>query len=355
MFAPEYFLIVFLYISLFLLHQIRADKVSIFLILFITIFFALRGDCLPDYTSYQYFYKNWAPSDFGDASWLGGLEPGFGLIGFFLNQIGISFPFYLIIIQSVSVSLKFFTFRLALGSVGTIAIAIFFAKFFPFYELVTVRQGLAMSTGILFTYLHANKSKYALPLLFLTILIHAASSIFILVYFKKYIYPLVTSLKFILTICALFLLTNVVTYVIDAGNRLGVLPEVVTYYYYVANEVSEGASITSFQSVIKTLVGFIYFLIVFFHHKRLFNLSEFEKINFMLFSISNLMRVVFVDFAILAGRGSSILGLSECFISAIYYQSSKTNIRAIIFFYYLFQLLITLMLGSIYKDYWSIF
>lgn len=345
-----------LYISTFLV-KFRSSLVFYLLIMvLILLVFSIRGSILPDYESYRYIFDNYSFLGNGtEDSVISRVEPIYGILNEFFRWAFDDFEVFIIAILFASVLIKYFGLISTLGIIGLYAFSFYLAKIFVFNELITLRQGFAMSFTLLAFLNYSNdKWKMSVALMFVAVNIHFASIIFLVMYFHS-VLKWITQPKMLILTFVVFTVFNLVDVLVTLIYNLGYLPDILYYYYYVSNETSEGSSLLSLQSIIKTSFS----VIIYIYYYRVISKLEIKNIRLVsialfLFSVSIYFRVIFYSFPILGGRGSSILGMLECIIAGIVFHNVGKYEKIMVFLYYLSLLLGTLIFGDVYTNFKSI-
>lgn len=353
LFAPEYIALYVAFISLLSFRRLRANVQATQLVLFLlAILFGLRGDCLPDYSNYEIFFNQWSIDGYliGD-NIFADVEPGYGLANVLFRSINSSFMLFIILTLLFSLLIKYNSIRLGYKACATVAMAFYIAKYFSFYELVTIRQGIAAGIGILCVALYAKNRSISFLALGAAITFHQTAILFSFTYLYKRLSFLITPV-FVIFISFLLAYTNIVEIFVIELNSLNILPSKLYYYYFISQDVSEGSSVLEPQSILKSFVQLFIYLFLYVLYKNKCVKDKFIDINLFLFGLMVILRLGFVGFPIIAGRASAILGIAECVLSAYVYNFINPAFRCVLVLYYLFTLTGTLVLGSIYKDFW---
>lgn len=353
-FAPDYLLIIFSCFSLIASYYLRTSSAfPLLIILILSIYFGLRGDCLPDYSNYMRIYEEWELGDYlrGHVQTLE-VEPIYGSLSEAFYTIGVPFYLFVTILLVLSMYLKYTSIEIALGSIAAIALSFYIAKYFVFYELVTIRQGLATSFGILAVAIYDRKKISALLIIIFAGLIHVSVYLFLIIYTRRFFSRVLCNAKYISIAALLSIGFGLISKSIDLAYRLNILPEKIIYYFYQSNDVSEGSSITEPQSLVKTFITIAFFSMLLARQKKIQLNSRFIDSCYLLTGLMVFLRSAFIELPIIAGRASASLGIAECVISGYVFVYSNRFYRILIVGYFIIQFFSTLLLADIYRKFW---
>ena len=328
---------IFFFALLEILKVQVSNKITFFIVALVLLLFAgFRYGIETDYWTYYKIFKYNITR----------VEPGFAyLMDLFRKRFSLSFNWFVFFIASLSISIKFFSFR-KIG-LSFFALFIYYSLYYINFEYNIIRQGLAASF-LLIASNYIEKKDWKKYLLFVAIAssMHLSSLLFLPVYFialKPIKIKSVVGIIFLLAIIRIFLFSAMTTLMLDVleANSGSVL------YRYI------GKAMRYLEMDMKSSIdiGFIRRFVIIILFVLINGRLKINNIYFNIYLYGYMFYILFMGNAVLSNRASASFEffIVPMFASALKgkYISYKTiHIYAVLAVIMLMLFITTLLNGN---------